>query len=157
MGINKDINDVNFRYIRAELNKIKKYNLIRIRSGGHVPIIFKNKYNAIFFTNLLLQYTSNIDIGLTQINYNYWIKKYNIEPALVFDPANAISLSSQILKSIGEETNWDLYKMIKYYHSRNKIGDAYAKKVINVINVLTNLYSNYTNKDEKVASINNTN
>lgn len=157
MNGNKEVNMTNLRYAKTQLNGVSKYNLIRIRSGNHVPIIFNDKYNAIFFTGILLKYMSNIDIGLTQINYNYWIKKYNIDYSLLFEPTNAISLSSQILKSIGEETNWDIYKMIKYYHSRSYLGDRYAKKVIDIINVLTNLYNDYTNQNEKVAALNNMN
>ena len=124
--------------------KRSDFNIVYVRSNYPLPFFFDNKYNATLYTTRLVEIIDNIDIGLTQINNKFWLKPNNIPPASIFEPEFAIMFSSKILADLREETNSNLYKMVKYYHSRTKgIGDRYAKSTIATINSFTKMFNSY--------------
>ena len=131
--------------VKYTLNKIKNIKSIKISTNYPIPMVFKNKEDAVYYTGKFLDYTNNIDIGMTQVNYYYWLKKYNIDYALLFDVANAVSVTSQILKLLKDEGHNE-YKMIKYYHSRNDTyGVPYANNILPVLDILTDSYNKEIN------------
>lgn len=122
----------------------KGFNKVYISSNYPIPFTFDTKTNAVLYTTRLTEIIDNIDIGLTQINNKYWLKPNNIPVAKVFEPEFALMYSSKILAELRDETNKNLYKMIKYYHSRtNGIGDKYANATIKHINHFTNMFNTY--------------
>jgi hypothetical protein len=113
------------------LNKLNKNNKFKIIQKNYFGINSKSKQEIINTLNAFLFFTTNIDVGITQVNYKYWLKPYNINPVLLFDPNISFDISGQILNIIREKQKVkDEIELIKRYHHNSPRGQKYAKDVI---------------------------
>ncbi|BAI81842.1 hypothetical protein DEFDS_P222 (plasmid) [Deferribacter desulfuricans SSM1] len=112
--------------------KQKNHNIsFLIQLKTPLGIIASNKNSIIKLLTYFLNYTNNIDLGITQINYKYWIKPSKINPLLVFIPEYAFDFTGQILNQI-KKSNRKIgnFEMIKRYHHNSKLGIQYAYNVV---------------------------
>ena len=149
-------NNKNNDFIIKDFYNSNNFNTVRLYSNSPVPVRFNNILSASNYTNKIVNIIDNVDVGMTQINNKYWLAPNNIPPALLFDSSVAIELSAQILASLRAETDNNIYKMLKYYHSRNRIGDRYAKSVIKNINIFNTLFNSYLANNDLKNKINKT-